>query len=368
MIESPYKFLFPLGILYALSGLSLWILYHLEFLAYPGPLHAQWMIQGFLLSFAVGFLMTALPRFLNAPPCSIAELLLAVGSICLGFLTPFLSSSLSGLLNLAPFIVLALYFLKRFRRRSFEPPPSFIFVPMGITLGVLGFFSPILLKEGVMLSFIFGIGSRLIPALLGHTEPILIQLEKPALWKTKQAEFAALACLFALGILFHLIGEVRWGDFFWALTASLLAVRAWRLHLKPKHPGFLSYLLWLCTWSLIFGLWAMTFEFNQRLAFLHMVYITGMCLMTLLVATRVILAHGGFDMGLERDSKALLLTGIFCLLAAATRVSAVYFSTQAYTSHLAYASLCLIVAILIWFSGIGHKVFRKPPTSKSESD
>ena len=71
----PYRVFFPLGILFGLSGVSLWPLYFSGLHKfYPGIMHARLMIEGFLGAFIVGFLGTAGPRLTGTAPLSRAEL------------------------------------------------------------------------------------------------------------------------------------------------------------------------------------------------------------------------------------------------------------------------------------------------------
>src|SRR6187402_2690292 len=65
----PFRVLFPLATLLGISGVSLWPLYFSGLHKfYPGQMHARLMIEGFLAGFVLGFLGTALPRLLSAPP------------------------------------------------------------------------------------------------------------------------------------------------------------------------------------------------------------------------------------------------------------------------------------------------------------
>jgi len=65
----PFRIYFPLATLLGISGVSLWPLFFSGLHNfYPGPMHARLMIEGFLAGFVFGFLGTALPRLLSAPP------------------------------------------------------------------------------------------------------------------------------------------------------------------------------------------------------------------------------------------------------------------------------------------------------------
>ncbi len=365
-ITSPYRVLFGIGIFYALGGLSLWVLFPFGIVDYPLRLHADWMMQGFLVSFAMGFLMTALPKFLNSKPCRSWEMAVAV--FCAGLPALRAFSWITDLeTTYLPFLWLVIYAAQRFRGRSFNPPPGFIFLPLGLLSGILGIFSKSLVTEGALLAFVFGIGSKLIPALLGHSKPILIQLGSSQQDRSLLL-FCIEASIFFAGIVFHLGWAPHLGDFCWAVAGSSTSLRTWGIIHRPKIFGVLAYLLWASSWILISSLWALFLLPDFRIHFLHGVYIGGMTLMTLCVATRVVLAHGGYDLRLEQSSKLLLTVGILCIVAVITRISVAFLSPDLYFTHLAYASTALILAFVLWGYGIGRKMLHNFSAKESEED
>src|SRR5436190_23904788 len=69
----PYRILFPLGILLGVMGVSVWPLYYFGLTeGYSGRAHAFVQTDGFLYSFIVGFLLTAIPRFTGTEPPSLS--------------------------------------------------------------------------------------------------------------------------------------------------------------------------------------------------------------------------------------------------------------------------------------------------------
>src|SRR6188768_3977551 len=72
----PFRVLFPLGAAIGIFGVLLWPLFVWNLTPlYPGQIHARIMIEGFLASFVIGFVGTALPRLLGAPRLTIFETL-----------------------------------------------------------------------------------------------------------------------------------------------------------------------------------------------------------------------------------------------------------------------------------------------------
>ena len=76
----PFRLFFPLGILASVVGVLLWPAYFFGwFSTWPLELHARWMVVGFGGSFVVGFLGTAGPRLIGAPPWCRFEFILHFG-------------------------------------------------------------------------------------------------------------------------------------------------------------------------------------------------------------------------------------------------------------------------------------------------
>ncbi len=67
ILSEPYRLLFPLGLIFAMIGIGVWIPYAIlpQSFPYPGQGHAAVQIQGFLYCFILGFLCTMLPKVLG---------------------------------------------------------------------------------------------------------------------------------------------------------------------------------------------------------------------------------------------------------------------------------------------------------------
>ena len=124
LLEEPFRAFFPLGVVGAVAGVLPWVWFHAGWQpVYPGYAHGLLQIQGFVMVFAVGFLMTALPRFLETTPTRPWELLLGwllcagvVTCLCLGLITP------GELLFLGLLAHLALFAGRRLVTRGDDPP------------------------------------------------------------------------------------------------------------------------------------------------------------------------------------------------------------------------------------------------------
>jgi uncharacterized protein involved in response to NO len=103
-------------------------------------------------------------------------------------------------------------------------------------------------------------------------------------------------------------------------------------------------------------------EFYNHL--LHGVLIGGFALMTLSVAVRVVMAHGGWSLEEEISSKTILWVAAALSLATGIRVFAIHQAGLSYFGHLAVASTLFTLGIVIWFSEFGKKMKRSGQEGK----
>lgn len=370
----PYRLLFPAGWLFGISGAAVWILFSARVISsYPGIQHPDLMIGGFLFCFASGFLMTAMPRFTGSPTASPVELAVAVLIV-----TAMVLSLIAQRLALfhawvaTGLLLLAIFGFRRFRARSHDPPPSFVFVGAGMLMGIAGL-SLVLMRDfslimpnfallgralyfqGLMLSLILGVGTRLIPALLGYQDLPLTQIAQPSSRVSRKrkgldSEFISLAVAAVLLVLSFVVEvwiSLLLGRGLRAVVVSTIAISKWKVGRYPKEKSRMAFWLWISCWMLNLGLWGYALIPTYAIHLLHLTLIGGFGLMALMIATRVTLAHGGHDMELEDRSQALTWTGILIVLAAFTRAAAPLIPA-AYFSHLAYAAGAWILGLLVW--------------------
>jgi hypothetical protein len=73
--REPFRLFFPLAVLIGWIGVGHWLLYALGVTSsFSGFMHGQLMMQAFMMAFALGFLLTAVPRRTQAPPPSTVEI------------------------------------------------------------------------------------------------------------------------------------------------------------------------------------------------------------------------------------------------------------------------------------------------------
>lgn len=355
-----YRYFFPAGFLFGIWGVLIWILFSWGVVSYPGLRHPDIMMGGFFLCFVCGFLMTAAPKFLSTFGPTAFELR-ATWSLIALLSFSLLSSERWYFLAVVTslFVFLAFYLLRRFFVRKSNPPEPFLFVGVGLSTGLIGSVLLIAFEfvdmnaslyrlgrlfflQTYILSLVMGVGSRLVPALLGHGA---IHKEKGE--KSKLSLFTFLAVLFILSFVIEALYSFFWGNLLKTLVISFLCFSFWKLYKLPKRKGGQPFWLWASGWFLVLGQWCIVFFPQYKIHFLHVVFVSGIALLTFMIAVRVSLSHGKHDMGLEKNSKAILIGGGLIAFAGLTRLSAGLLP-HLYQSHLDYAAYTWLIACLIW--------------------
>jgi uncharacterized protein involved in response to NO len=101
-----------------------------------------------------------------------------------------------------------------------------------------------------------------------------------------------------------------------ATAATLAVLLIWRIFALPRRdvPG---YVLWGSGWMVLAGLWLAALAPRIEVAALHVTFVGGFAMLTLGIATRVIVAHGRQPLALEaRILDVPLLALLFAALAA----------------------------------------------------
>ena len=355
-----YRIFFPAGWLLGFWGAFVWVLYFFNIIDYPGVLHPEIMMGGFLLAFVLGFLCTAVPRFTDSFPATKNEVQFSVFLVFALFLAQLKANIFYfRICSFSIFLFLAYFLLRRFINRKANPPAPFLFVGVGIITGLSGslilllsnfdFVGPsvfalgrLFIVQGYILSFVLGIGSRLIPSLLGFAPP-------PD--QSQKGLGVKIYLILALIFLSTYFVEAFLSDYFGMILRDLIiifiAFVPWKIYKKPTRKAVHAYGLWISCWFLLLGHIGASLFANYKIHFMHLFYIGGLSLMTLLIATRVTLSHGGHNVGLELKSRALYGLIILFIVAALTRLSAGFLPSQ-YLSHLLYAAVVWISGLTLW--------------------
>lgn len=374
----PYRILFPIGTVFALTGVLLWLLFvNVNGFPYPGPVHSRMMIGGFLFAFINGFLMTAIPKMTGTDKSSLRETLAAAVVVAVAGLSSAINSALANVFVVIGFCLLCLFAVRRIRSRQKPVPDFFVFVGSGLLaglsggvlqlLGEAGF--PALIRTGqqlsyqvMVLSLVLGIGCRLVPVLSGLSPVDFVPASDDSI--KCRFEFFVIAVAVWLSVIFETPENLRWMLGARAIAATLVAIRWWKLFEKPQTKSRLGYLIKSSGGLVLAGFWLSAIQPALAVHWMHLTYIGGFGLMTFTVACRVSLAHGGFDLSYEWDSRAILWLGVLMLAAAVTRVSAPVIP-HGYLSHLGYAAVLWLGGVGLWAVVFVRKMIRPNDPARS---
>lgn len=268
--QDPYRFMFPVGWSLGFVGVMIWMPWLSKYSNfYPGTIHPELMIGGFLVCYSVGFLTTAIPRFTGSHTMTKNEeylVILLIGVLLLSFLLQNVTA-----IHFADFLIMLFvldFARNRFLLRTSEPPFSFLFVGIGILLCLISCLAMILIDlhilneeyriffksiffNNFMLSLVLGIGSRLVPALLGHHQmPTPMKASKSI---NHQSLFQFLSHaprdikLLSLTFLLASMLEVSettivYGKLSRLILVIYISIKYWRIHLLPKNKGYMYFL------------------------------------------------------------------------------------------------------------------------------
>ncbi|MBI2885129.1 MAG: NnrS family protein [Candidatus Omnitrophica bacterium] len=371
--REPFRLLFPLGAVWGCLGVGHWLGYALHWSeASSAFFHASVQTGLFMSCFVAGFLMTALPRFTEAPPASTMELgglfaVLAAQAVALSLgWWPAASGCLIGL-----FALLLVFAGRRLLRRAGRPAPAMelVWVPIGLGLGIAGLgclaasqagvappwaaaIGRPLAQQGWLLAVIMGVGGFLIPRLLGRgafvSAGALTDPQRLARRRVQRLAWHGMAGAL-LGFSFIMEGLGRLGPAYLlraaVVTAELgMTTQPWR---PPAVRDTYAWLVWIALWCLMGGLWGAGIFPRYRVAWLHVTLLGGVSLMTFAVATMVVLSHTGQAQRLRRPLWVVRLVAVGILGAAAMRVGA-DLDPPRFFGWLAAASISWLAAALGW--------------------
>ncbi|HYA35985.1 MAG TPA: NnrS family protein, partial [Candidatus Binataceae bacterium] len=125
--SEPFRIFFPLGVLFAWVGVGHWLAYTTGVTAtYSCKLHGSVQMQAFMMAFAAGFLMTAVPRRTQTPPVTrieIGAMITALVITTIGALYERWTVCEAG--YAAMFVILAQFAMRRFfGRAAGRRPPA----------------------------------------------------------------------------------------------------------------------------------------------------------------------------------------------------------------------------------------------------
>lgn len=366
-VTEPYRIFFPFGLLFGLLGVGFWLLVGMgsDLASLLKVAHADLMMGGFLLAFSIGFLMTAVPKFSGtnaAQPVEISSMFVATLAllISVGF-----GSAFFYLFALIQVLILVVFAARRIPKRTRALPTNFVFVPLGLLCALIGSFlllcdqfelfqeargfAKLLFHYGLMHCLVLGAGSLLIPAILGFGPlPLSSVALKEWTWgKIKVPYVLAVFLLLSFAVESFVdttLGRgVRFG------VVAFVALVCWRIFSLPKVKSISAGFIWASAWAIFAGNFLAFVAPERAVSAIHLTFVGGFSLLTLTVATRVVLAHGGHGLEAEKTSRALLLSGASVLVASLLRVGVEVFPTHS-VSLLTSAAFVWVLGFVLWAS------------------
>lgn len=376
--REPFRLFFPLGVVLGWIGIGHWLLYSVGVTAtYSCQLHGLVQTQAFLIAFAVGFLMTALPRRTQADPPSARELGIAAAALATTTVAAVAEQWTIAEISYAALLFLLLQFaVRRFLGRTSRrrPPAAFVLIPFAFlhglggaglilawsALGAPGWtagLGKLLVEQGVFLCLVVGIGGLVLPLMAGAPPPP--DLGSSPRERAKAVAYGVAGTMILASLLIEHAGWVHLGPL---LRAAVVAVGlalgggAWR---PPARPGLHRRLVWLAVWLTPLGLALSGIWTDYRVPALHVLFIGGFSLLAFGVATHVALSHLNLEREREGSPVAIRIVGAGILLAMLGRVAADW--SASYFPHLGAAAAVWLVGSAAWLAFLGPKLLRTDP-------
>ncbi|MEI8342755.1 MAG: NnrS family protein [Verrucomicrobiota bacterium] len=362
--------LFPLGALIGIVGVMMWPMFVWNFMkGYPGVAHPRVMVEGFLSCFIIGFLGTALPRLLDVPRMTLGEAFGFAGALLGIAWLHFTGHTGAGdQLFFLTLLMLVAGMVFRVIFRKDTPPPAFVLVALGIlsamsgsAIQIVAQIAPtvisgpvltvgrLLLFQGYILLPIMGVGAFLLPRFFGMPgrQNFPESLSLPSGWM-KGALFALICGITVIvSFVFEALGWLHLGYGLRAGAVILYFYREVPVHQAGFGGGTLALGLRIALVSIPCGYLLMAVWPERAFSFLHIVFITGFSLITLTVATRVVLGHSGQTHLFRASLRSVLFMASFVAVAMLTRVTADWMPALR-MSHYAYAALVWIAGVITW--------------------
>jgi len=376
--REPFRMFFPQGVLSGMVGVSLWPLYFTKLIPlYPGQSHGRIMVCGLFGGFIIGFLGTAMPRLLSAPPLGVRNVFLLF-ALHLSMVAAFALQKM--FLGDLLFVFLLLLFVSlmavRVKHRKEIPPPGFILVGLAFLCvlagGIIALFEPwmdetgaywislqrLLTYQGFVLLPILGIGPFILPRFFGLPSPhdLPEALQASGQWKKKAALAFSAGALVIVSFFLESAGRVRIAHGLRFGITLLYLYLEFPFRSAPKINNALGLSLRLAFAALVSGFILIAIFPGFRVGLLHLTLIGGFAVITFTVATRVIFGHSGRLEKLKQKNWWLITAVGVMLFAMATRISGDFWP-KIMATHYSYGAVLWIAAVLLWAAHTLPNVF-----------
>ncbi len=359
-VVEPYRVFFPLGILSSIIGVSLWFLFTHRWISfYPLYAHSNIMFFAFLWSFVVGFLMTAIPKMTGTFPVKISEFSVSVFLVFLQLSFSLRNNiEVSFLIFIFQVLALMLFLIQRFVVYKKIPFEGFIFLPFAFAQIFICFslyyFKLIevqtvylLSGEAFLVNLILGLGSRLVPVISRIPNALMPNVIKKSetLWLT-----IFLAVVLNVSYVYEAIYGTSILDCILKFTViSFLSYKSLALFKIPNQWGIGPVFIKISILLLNLVMLLRIFNFQSK-AINHIIYIGFFVLLTIMIASRVMLAHAGQFLDYELKSKKLFIIGSLILISTICRL---IFGANIASSFLGLTIIFFMISMILWV----HKFF-----------
>jgi len=359
--SEPFRLFFPLGAALAWVGIGHWAAYFLGWIeAYSCQAHGLVQVQGFLLAFALGFLLTAIPRRTATAPASGVAIVAMAATLVATTAAAFLDRwwlAESG--TIAVLVTVVAFAARRFAATGGRrPPAAFLLMPIGLLCAVVGavsiawdgspraaFLGRLLVTQGCFLCLVMGAGALVLPLMGGSTPP-------PDLGSGPRATRAAAGYLAAgLTVVATLVAEAFGSEAAAPVVRGLVVAatlaRGAGLLSPLAQPGTNRRVARLAAWLVPVGPIVAGLLPEYRVPALHLTFVGGFALLALSVATHVTASHcGGLAALRDGSAPSVRFVAAAVLLVASGRFVAD--ATATYFEHLALAAVLWIAATAFW--------------------
>lgn len=367
---APYQLFFPLGLLNALLAVGVWFVQDLNWFQSPALfIHSRLVIGGFLWSFIVGFLMTAVPRMTGTESANKIEYTLAI-LLMLGqslFAWP-LDGKFFYINHVLLVLFLIIYGLRRVFKRTKPLPVFFSHIGVAMILAACGsyyhavgnsYMGIHLYHVGAVLLLVLGIGARFFSFLSGL--PSVFE-NSTALWPRRLFHGFA----FLVGILLYLSGlGISFAYLGLTLISLIYLFGIWKVQRTSNRPSFLKWGVRIVAAMIPLSFFLTWLQPTMYITWFHLLFIGCFSLITLSVATRVTLAHGAYPIDLEMKSPALFWLVFFIVLGIIFRVLYGFDEGSLRSIYLQIAVTFWICAIGSWCWSFLPRIFKVGPQVKA---
>jgi uncharacterized protein involved in response to NO len=372
--REPFRLFFPLGVLLGWLGVGHWLLYVLGATGTYSCLgHALTQVEGFLPAFALGFLLTALPRRAQGPlPSTGLIVASALGVTVAAAAAVTDHEAVAQVAFVAVILLLVAFAVRRFAMHAAgrRPPANFVLIPIGLLHGLAGAIlivvgtlddapawtlglGRLFVQQGVFLCLVMGVAGLLVPLMSGAPPPP--DLDVSPLERRRALGWALLGAGVFATFLLERAGSEHLGP----LARAMLVARGigWR---GPQRlltrPGINRRFTWLALRLTPLGVALAGLFPDYRVPALHVTFIGGFGLMAFAVASHVAYGHLGLEPLRDGRPAAVVLAGAGIVLAMLSRVAADW--SALYFVHIGWAAAAWIAGTGAWLALLGPRLLR----------